>query len=735
MTEKPWYRNALRWGQTNLVEIDPMRYDAVWWREHWRKTRIQGVIVNAGGIVAYYPSKFPLHRRAHTLGERDLLGEIVSAAREDGLQVIARMDSNCVGEDFFREHPDWICVDLSGDPYTRGDKFVTCINSPYYTEYLPGVIKEVIERVRPDGFADNSWYGLTRESVCYCKYCQRGFGAFSNGFSLPTSANWEDKNYRKWIQWSYARRVELWDLNNATTKEAGGPDCTWSGMISGDLAVNANRFSDLRQLLSRAKIVMLDHQRRSKRDSFEQNTECGLRLHELAGWDKLIPESMPQYLLGEPIFRLSSMPEAEVQMWSAAAFAGGIQPWWHHIGSSHEDRRQYKYAEKIFNWHRANAEILVNRTPQADVGVVWSQTNQDFYGQDKSQDKALNPYRGVINALNKSAITYLPIHVDEISKATGRFSLLILPSIVAMSVDQIDAVKAYIENGGSVIVTGDTSLMDENGIRRDDYGLAETFGVHRLEGHEGGELPALPADPSHENFERHSYLRLTPELRCQVYGPNDESAPMTTDQRHPILGGMDETDILPFGGFLPHIHVDQDVSVLATFVPDLPVFPPETVWMRIPRTEMPALAIRETKTGGKLVWIAADVDRCFGRDDHRDHGALIANAVKWAIDDSCFVKLENSHGLVIPTLYSQGNRQILHLNSRAHASRVPGSQDQLIPVGPVSVYVRTRQEADAPASVEFRVAGKTADVEQRGDFLVFQVDQILDHEVIVVDWR
>ena len=56
MTSEPWYRTTLRWGQTNLVEIDPARYDDAWWREHWRRTRVQGVIVNAGGIVAYYPS-------------------------------------------------------------------------------------------------------------------------------------------------------------------------------------------------------------------------------------------------------------------------------------------------------------------------------------------------------------------------------------------------------------------------------------------------------------------------------------------------------------------------------------------------------------------------------------------------------------------------------------------------------------------------------------------------------
>src|ERR1035437_1592041 len=89
----PWYRRALRWGQTNITEIEPQRYDIAWWRQHWRRTQTQGVIINAGGIVAYYPSKYPLQYRASALGESDLFGELTRAAHEGGLAVLARMDS------------------------------------------------------------------------------------------------------------------------------------------------------------------------------------------------------------------------------------------------------------------------------------------------------------------------------------------------------------------------------------------------------------------------------------------------------------------------------------------------------------------------------------------------------------------------------------------------------------------------------------------------------------------
>ena len=176
-TTVPWYRRAYLWGQTNITEKDPIRYDIDWWRDYWKRTEVQAVIINAGGIVAYYPSRFPLHHRAEFLGDRDLFGELTKAAHADGIFVMARMDSNRTGEDFFPAHPDWFARDVNGQPYRAGDKYVACINSPYYDEYLPDVLREIIERSRPDGFTDNSWAGLGRESICYCGNCTRKFQA------------------------------------------------------------------------------------------------------------------------------------------------------------------------------------------------------------------------------------------------------------------------------------------------------------------------------------------------------------------------------------------------------------------------------------------------------------------------------------------------------------------------------------------------------------------------------
>src|SRR4051812_24552349 len=171
----PWYRRTLRWGQTNITEKDPDRYDIPWWRDYWKRTAVQGVIINAGGIVAYYPSKFPLHYRAQFLNGRDLFGELTETAHRDGIAVLARMDSNRTAEDFFRAHPDWFARQADGQAYRAADKYVACINSAYYDEYLPEVLREIVQRSKPEGFTDNSWAGMGRGSICYCENCQRKF--------------------------------------------------------------------------------------------------------------------------------------------------------------------------------------------------------------------------------------------------------------------------------------------------------------------------------------------------------------------------------------------------------------------------------------------------------------------------------------------------------------------------------------------------------------------------------
>ena len=727
----PWYRRTLRWGQTNLTEIDPARYDTRWWREHWRRTRVQGLIVNAGGIVAYYPSAYPLHHRAEHLGDRDLYGEIVAAAREEGLVVLARMDSNRADERFHLEHPDWFTVDADGRPYRSGDLFISCVNSPYYDEYLPGVLREIVERSQPDGFADNSWSGLDRSHICYCDWCARSFRAAA-GAALPRSHDWDSDAYRQWVVWNYRRRVEIWDLNNRTTRDAGGPDCLWLGMNAGTVETQSQRFRDHRAICERSEILLLDSQWRKDAEGFQANGDSGKLIHGLLGWDKLVPESMAMYDAGHPTFRLGSKPAPEARMWAVDGFAGGIQPWWHHIGAEHDDRRQYETAAPLFAWHESNEQYLVDRVPVASVGVVWSQGNTDFHGRDDAEERTALPYRGAVNALIRARIPYLPVHADAVDDAPGDLRVLVLPNVAAMSDEQCAQVRRFVERGGGVVATGQTSRYDEWGDARPDFALADLFGAHATGRHHGS---SGPSDPGWDVWAAHTHLRLTPSTRARGDGPGAAAVPADVPAggtgapvRHPVLAGFDATDILPFAGRLEFVRTDEGAQVLATLVPPFPIYPPETAWMRRPESGVPALVVNES-AGGRVAYLPADVDRCFGRSHHPDHAALLANAVRWAAAEPMPLAVEGA-GLLDCHLYRQDGRLVLHLVNLTSAGTWRAPLHELVRIGPFHVDVRV-PAADG-ASVRLLVGGEEVPATVADGVVGFDVPGILDHEVAVV---
>ena len=722
-----WYRQRKRWGQTNLTEIDPIRYDNTWWRSHWKRTNVQGVIVNAGGIVAYYPSADPLHHRAEHLGDRDLFGEIVAEAREDGLSVVARMDSNRADEKFYIEHPDWFTVDESGRPYRAGDLFIACVNSPYYETFIPNVLKEVIERYQPDGFADNSWSGLQRDRICYCVHCRATFRDHADA-ELPRAHDWDDPVYRAWIRWNYDRRIEIWDINNRTTKTHGGKHCLWIGMNAGDLIAQRNHFRDYRAIAERTELVFLDSQYRHPGMGFQRNGEAGMLLHGILGWDKLIPESMAMYGAGQPSFRLASKSPADARLWALEGFAGTIQPWWHHIGAYHEDRRQYTTAEPLFTWHAEHEQYMTDRVPVASVGVVWSQENVDYYGRNNPVDQFRTPWNGMTDALIRARIPYLPVHADHIERDCREHGLktLVLPNVGSLSNCQCQAIRQFVASGGGIVATGETSLFDEQGRKRKDFGLADVFGVHATGAHHGASTDEREA---WDEWGQHTYLRLSPERRRWVYGPQVGTEPDDDSPRHAAVAGFDETDTIPFGGRVEVVRPANGAQTPITFIPPFPIYPPETAWMRNPTSRVPALVLNESDQQGRVAYLAADLDRTFGRSRLPDHARLLTNLVRWSAKDDIAIEVDGP-GFLDCRMYRQGDRSILHIVNLTGFETGHAPAYEHFPMGPITVHVAMSEKA---ALARQLVSGESQRVKASDGKIQITVGSIVDHEVIVIE--
>lgn len=497
-------------------------------------------------------------------------------------------------------------------------------------------------------------------------------------------------------------------------------------MTSGSV-ISSGDFRDLKEICSRADIIMLDHQSRSSDGGFQQNAEAGKYIHGLLGWDKVAAESMAIY---GP--RLASKTAPEAQMWMLEGIAGGIAPWWHTISGYHEDRRRYETVSPVYLWHKANEEYLYDRTPVATVGVVWSQGNSNWFGRDDTNTRVELPWRGIMNALVRARIPFIPVNADHIDREAKQLSSLVLPNFGAMTDAQVASVKRFVEVGGGLLATGESSLYDSFGDPRRDYALGDLFGAHLS----GSGKPLSASSESTSSYGRggvrslHTYLRLTPELGRNIDGPHNGTEPVVSIGRHPVFKGFDKTDIIPFGGLLEPVKTDSGAKVLLTFIPVSPTMPPEDAWMRVPKTDIPGLIVNTTAGGSRIAFMPADIDRQFARDNSPDHGNLLANVIRWVSKDNIPLIVEGA-GLVDCNIYHQQGRLILHMANLISAGTWRTPMDEFIPIGPITVKLKLTKDIQGK-NINMLVSGQKISAAVTNGWSEFKINSILNHEVIVI---
>ena len=144
-----------------------------------------------------------------------------------------------------------------------------------------------------------------------------------------------------------------------------------------------------------------------------------------------------------------------------------------------------------------------------------------------------------------------------------------------------------------------------------------------------------------------------------------------------MLRGFDETDILPFGGTLDAADASTPrATVPLTFIPPFPTYPPETSWMREPKTDIPGLVLSQ-HGAGRVAFMPADIDRRYAAEHLPDHATLLANIVRWAAADRAAARRRRT-GLIDCHLYEQPGRLILHLVNLTSEATWRAPLDELI---------------------------------------------------------
>jgi hypothetical protein len=695
--DSPWFDRPMRWAQLTLVENDPGQYDPKFWLDYFARVHADAACLSAGGCVAYYPTKVPLHYRSAWMHDSDPFGDLLAGCRKQKMIVVARTDPHAAHQDVYDAHPDWIAVDAEGRSrrhWADPDFWVTCALGPYTFEFMTAVHREIMTLYNPDGIFGNRWAG---SGMCYCQHCRSNFKAAS-GLDLPTTDDPQDPRRRGYILWHQQRLFELWSLWDSEIRKIN-PSARFIPNTGG----GALSELDMKTVGELADTLFADRQARRGLMAPWANGKNGKEYRAVLGRKPVV--GIFSVGLEEPHrWKDSVQSEAEIRIWVADGIANGLRPWFTKFAGTLHDQRWLKPVEDIYYWHYRCDRYLRNEEPLARVAMVYSQQTAAFYGGQQARSKVEDHTLGFYHALIEARTPFEMVH-DRLLDAAhiDRFKVLILPNIAALSNAQCDQLRQYVQRGGSIVATFETSLYDEWGAPRKDFGLADVFAV-RYQGRIEGPM-------------QNSYLNIEKGLATG---------------RHPeILAGLEDAERIINGVYRVDIAPLQKVSnPPLTLVPSYPDLPMEEVFPRSPHTDVPGVYLQES-ANSRVVYFPWDIDRTFWEVMSVDHGKLLRNAVEWAANEPKPVTVTGP-GLLDLAVWRQKTSMTMHLVNLTNPMAMKGPFREIIPVGEQQVRVRLSPGQKAQ-KVQLLVSGQPPRVRELNDVIEVTVPSIGVHEVVAID--
>jgi len=688
-----WYDQPMRWVQLTLVENDPGTFDPQFWLDYFRRLHADAATLSAGGIVAYYPTEIPLHHRSAWLGNSDPFGTLLTGCRNMNMRVVARTDPHAVRDEVRAAHPDWISVAADGQPrrhWANRDLWVTCALGPYNFDFMDQVHREIETRYKVDGIFSNRW--APQGGDCYCVHCQQNFKAAS-GFDLPRTADRRDTVRHAFVAWRKTRLTELWKKWDATVRS-----------VNPNASFIPNGPPDMKTAGELAAIQFTDNQARRGLTPPWNNGRRAKELRSVMGTRPI--GGIFSVGLEEPYrWKDSVQSEPEIRVWVAEGTANGMRPWVTKFSGVLYDKRWLPMVERIYDWHYKHERYLRNEMPLARVGLLYSEQTQAEHPGVAQGDRAEDHVLGMYHALLESRVPFELVHEAFLTPdRLDRFKALVLADAAALSDAQCAAIRDYVKRGGSLVATFATSLYDEAGRRRGDFGLADVFGVSfngRIEG------------PM-----QNSYLSL-------------DAAP-ATGKRHPVLEGLEDTPRIINGAFRIDVKATaNDFPSPVTLIPTYPDLPMEDVYPRVAHTSTRELYLRDLGKS-RIAYVPWDISRTFWEVLAVDHLRLLRNIIGWAANEQPPAVVEGP-GIVDVTVWRQKGSMTVHLVNLTNPMMMKGPLREVIPVGAQRVRI-TLPEGVQARKVQLLTAGTAPRTETSNRTLTLTVPSVDVHEVIAVDF-
>lgn len=650
---KEWYDRPMRWMQLAFVEDDPGQYDPKMWLDFFQRCHADAACISAGGCVAFYPTQVPYHYRSKYLGDHDVFGEMVKGCRGLGMNVVARTDPHALHQDVADKYPEFVAVQADGTPrrhWADPSLWVSCALGPYNFTLMTDVTIEIMQKYGVDGIFSNRWAG---SGMCYCKSCQKLFKDYC-GKDLPRTNNPQDPARQKYIVWRETRLFDLWRWWDTEIKKVN-PNAAFLANAGGGALSDL----DMVTIGNLAPTLFADRQARhgvmapwaNGKNAKEYAATLGNKA--IAGITSVGVEETYRW-------KDSVQNGDEIRLWMADGVAHNLRPWVVKFNAKPIDKRWMPVVEKFYNWHYRNQKYLRNEKSLAEVAIVYSQQTAAFYGGAQAGANVENHGLGYYQALVEARVPFDMVHdllldPDHID----RYKVLILPNIAALSDRQCKQLEEYVARGGSLVATHETSLYDEWGVRRKDFGLAGLFGVSY--------------DGKIDTQLHNSYLNVEKN-------PADGSY-------HPLVRGLENATRMINGVNWIHVKTTdaQKYSPL-TLVPSYPDLPMEMVYTKVQRTDIPGVYVREREKG-RVVYFPFDIDRTFWEVLSNDHGAVMKNAVAWAHRSEQPLTVSGK-GMVDVSLWAQKDSITAHLVNLTNPMMMKGPIRELVPSQPQKLRLR-----------------------------------------------
>ena len=446
-----------------------------------------GFFVDLDGLMIY-PSRFvPQDPR---LKGRDLLGELVAAARRGGLRLIAAWMGLHVQTYLLKQHPDWELLGLKRSLWTpdglgrvkgyppgaskrldfdkRRDELFKgmsslCINSPH-RDVLLGQFEEVIRNYNVDGIYQDGLY--FPEPYCFCRYCRE---KYRRQFGQDMSLELEDPKrgqLRRESLVSFVRQVR--ELIDGTRPETVlFLDChgTIIGMTDGrEMIDETGRYVDAFMLECYSEVIS------------EHPYYVGMET-DLVRAETNKTVISPKWIAWNPDCILVPLPSPAIKLWAWQAVMREAVPVFLDQRVTDFAPDVVKMAGRLFaDVRKVQAHIQGARQPRYAALLHSMQTKARTMPYRPREHRQY--FEGWWTALEGARVPFDVItERDILEGGIQDYRVLILPNVRVMSDAVVRAVRRYVRAGGGLVLTGCTSLEDENGRQRPDLALGKLAGI------------------------------------------------------------------------------------------------------------------------------------------------------------------------------------------------------------------------------------------------------------------